>query len=562
MNTLKKALAAERFYLILCIVLGAVQAWICRYSMIADGVSYLDIGDAYFRRDWAAAINAYWSPMYSWCLGLALYLLRPSIWWEFITAHFVNLVIYIGTLFCFRFFLHAVLRTVQQETAGSAELFPFPEWAFLGMAYSIFLVSSLVLIDVGWVTPDLLAAGMVFLIAGYLIELRNHHSYPKYALFGALNALAYFAKGINFVLAFGFFAILLLEGKRSKSRVCGVLLSVATFLLVCSPFIYALSKAEGKLTFGDTGKLVYSALVYPNKPQIHWQGDPPGSGVPLHPTRKLMDNPSVFEFARPIRGTYPPWDDPAYWNDGTRWNFRLRSQLRVLVQSALAYSHLLLEESALLAGVLIFLFIGGKPTQAAILSNWPLLACAGLGLVAYSFVLVIPRYIGASIVLFWVAVLAGVRLPENETSRRLSEYVAGAVAIALLLLVLGHVADITYANLTVGDEASARDQVQAAVDLRSMGLQSGDKVAIVGYGMNNHWARLARFRIVSEVAPGPLELQAFWTLPQQRRNAAYECLSRTGAVAAVAWDPPPIAKENTPWKRIGETNYYAYFFRR
>ena len=34
--------------------------------MISDGVSYLDIGDAYFRGDWKAAVNAYWSPVYSW----------------------------------------------------------------------------------------------------------------------------------------------------------------------------------------------------------------------------------------------------------------------------------------------------------------------------------------------------------------------------------------------------------------------------------------------------------------------------------------------------------------
>jgi hypothetical protein len=28
----------------------------------ADGISYLDIGDAYWRGDWHMAINAFWSP--------------------------------------------------------------------------------------------------------------------------------------------------------------------------------------------------------------------------------------------------------------------------------------------------------------------------------------------------------------------------------------------------------------------------------------------------------------------------------------------------------------------
>jgi hypothetical protein len=31
-----------------------------------------DIGDAYVRGDWHSAVNAYWSPLYSWFLGLAL----------------------------------------------------------------------------------------------------------------------------------------------------------------------------------------------------------------------------------------------------------------------------------------------------------------------------------------------------------------------------------------------------------------------------------------------------------------------------------------------------------
>jgi hypothetical protein len=561
MNTLKKALLTERSFLIVCMVLGAVQSWICRYTMITDGISYLDIGDAYFQRDWADAINAYWSPMYSWCLGLALYLFRPSIWWEFITVHIVNFTIYVAALFCVRFFLHAVLRAIREEnTSGSVDSLPLPECAFLGLGYGVFLWCGLVLADVGRVIPDLLAACPVFLIAGYLVELRNHHSYAKYALFGALNAAAYFGKGINFLLAFGFLGILLFSGKWSKSRMCGVLLAAVTFLIVCSPFVRALSKAKGRFTIGDTGKLVYSALVYPNKAQIHWQGDPPGSGIPLHPTRQLLDNPPVFEFAEPIHGTYPPWDDPSYWNDGTRWHFRLRSQLRVLVQSAFAYEQLFLQESALLAGLLIFLFLGGAPTRRAIAANWPLLAAAGLGLAAYSFVLVIPRYIAASMVLLWVAIFGGVRLPKDAKLERMSKYVAAAVAVVVLASVVGHIADTAYANLTVGEKPPAKDQVKTAIGLENLGLRAGDKVAVVGLGNDDHWARLGRFRIVAEAAVLGVDAREFWAASPERRNLAYECLSRSGAKVVVAWNPPSSAKEDPRWKQISDTGYYAYFF--
>ena len=220
------------------------------------------------------------------------------------------------------------------------------------------------LIDVGWVTPDLLTAAIVFVMAGYLVDLRVHHSYWKFAVFGVLTGLAYLGKGIMFPLGFGFLAILLFSGKLSKRRIYGVLLSFGLFLLVCAPFIFALSKAKGRLTFGDTGKLAYAALVSPGTPQIHWQGQPAGSGTPRHPTRKLLDDPPVFEFGEPVVGTYPPWDDPSYWNEGVQPHVRLTAQLRVLVESGFACGErLFLGESGLLVGVLVFLFMGGEPTR-------------------------------------------------------------------------------------------------------------------------------------------------------------------------------------------------------
>src|SRR6185369_13250535 len=44
-------------------VLGALQAWDRRYAMNPDGISYLDVADAYLRGDWAVAVNGYWSPL-------------------------------------------------------------------------------------------------------------------------------------------------------------------------------------------------------------------------------------------------------------------------------------------------------------------------------------------------------------------------------------------------------------------------------------------------------------------------------------------------------------------
>jgi hypothetical protein len=542
-------------FLILCALLGIVQVWITRHAMNSDGISYLDIGDAYFRGDWTAAVNGYWSPMYSWWLGLVLHLVKPSLRWEFVAVHLVNLIIYFVALLCFRFFIHSVLHALREgDEARGDNTVVLPDWVFLGLSYSIFLWAALVLIDPAVVTPDLLVAAIVFLIGGYLVDLRIQESYWRFGGFGLLCGAAYLSKAIMFPLGFGFLGILLLSGKRSRRRVYGVLLSGLLFLMVSLPFIASLSKAKGRLTFGDSGRLSYTSLVSPGSPQTHWQGEPAGSGTPRHTTRRLLEHPPVFEFAEPVGGTYPPWYDPSYWNDGVVGHFRLRSQLRVLIQGARTYASLLVEQSGLLAGVLVFLLVGGAPTRRAIVSNWPLIAAACLSIGVYALVLVRTRYVGASIVLLLVAILAGIRLPENERSGLLLKYVPAAVMATILFAVVGHLAETAYTTLTVGASPSQEEQMEAAVGLEGIGLQAGDRVAVIGDGMTNFWARLGRFKIVSEVySPDPGN-RVFWAMSWKQRNSAYECLGRSGARLVVVWNPP--ANDMDPgWKQISNTNY-------
>src|SRR5947209_187208 len=88
----------------IALTLGGCQAWATRFTMNPDGVSYLDIGDAYWRHDWHNAINAYWSPLYSWILGFFINVVKPTPYWEYPLVHLVNFFIYVGALGCFEFF--------------------------------------------------------------------------------------------------------------------------------------------------------------------------------------------------------------------------------------------------------------------------------------------------------------------------------------------------------------------------------------------------------------------------------------------------------------------------
>lgn len=551
-------LLSERSLLVLCVVLGAIQVWIVRYAMNQDGMSYLDVGDAYFRRDWANAISGYWSPMYTWFLGLALYVMKPSMWWECITVHFVNLIIYVGALFSFRFFLHSVLRALRDnETESAVDSQPLFESLLYGLGYGIFLWASLVLIDAGDITPDLLVAAFLFLIAGYLVDLRYHESYGKFAIFGALCGAAYLSKAAMFPIGCSMLAILLFSGRITRRRVLGVLLAGVMFAVVSLPYVAALSKQKGRLTFGDSGKLAYASMVNPNVPQKHWQGDPPEGGIPKHTTRQLLDRPPVFEFAEPVGGTYPPWYDPSYWNEGAHGTFRLRAQIRVLVQSARNYTKMLVRQMGLLAGILIFIFWGGAPTRRAILANWPLIAAASLGLGAYSMVLVRSRYVGGFFVLLFVAILAAIRLPRNTQTAHLTKYVAAGVLATILFSVVARLGETAYMANTVYGDAMPKDELRAAEGLQSMGLRAGDPVASIGDGTVDYWARLGRFKVVAEVFSPEAGRLRFWSESWERRRQAYECLRRSGAKVVVVWAPP--SGVDPGWQQIGTTNYYAYF---
>ncbi len=198
-NTNKRPL--ENILLAASMAFGLAHAWIGRYSMNPDGMSYLDLGDALVRRDWAHALNAYWSPLYAWTLGLVVGELQPSPRWEFPLVHVVNFGIFAGALFCFRFFLNEVLRFCGERGASDADgRVAVPEWALLLLGYSTFLWASLELVTIYDVSPDQAVMACLFLVAGTMLRLRRESSLLNFAFFGLLLGVGYWTKAILFPL--------------------------------------------------------------------------------------------------------------------------------------------------------------------------------------------------------------------------------------------------------------------------------------------------------------------------------------------------------------------------
>jgi hypothetical protein len=303
-------------FLILAVILSGLHTWaaITSQSMNPDGISYLDIGDAYFRGDWANAINSVWPPLYSWLLGLANFVFKPSMQWEFTLVHLMNYAIYLGTLASFIFMWNSIRGSKLIE--GQNDSIGVPEWHWWALGYSLFIWTSLNLIQIWSVTPDMLMAALVYLSAGLIAQIRSSStSWRLFFFLGLVLGLGYLAKTFMFSIALMILGLSLFLQKISWDSILKTMFAGSIFLLVSLPFIFLISQKTGSFTIGESGTITYLRYVG-GIPFPHWQGDPVNNILPTNPSRVIFDDPPIYEFGDPIGGTYPISADPSYWYEG------------------------------------------------------------------------------------------------------------------------------------------------------------------------------------------------------------------------------------------------------
>jgi hypothetical protein len=586
---------------LLALSLGALQAWAGRFPIGEDGVSYLDIADAYLRGDWANAFSAYWSPAYSWVLAAGLGLTRPSPYLESTIVHAINFVIYIGALGAFEFLLRQLLalHRQRQHLAGDQRETLLPANALRCLGYGLFVWMSLQWITVTVETPDMLLSALVYVAAGLLLRMRSRRpSALTFLAYGAVLGLAYLTKSAMLPLSMMFF-VLIAFAVRNRPAAAGptpaastpagptpagptpakptpakptlwrgVALAAATFAIVTTPYIATISTLKGRVTFGDTGKLAYVWHANEALDRVqHWHAEFPDDRRPVHPTRKVFERPALYEFGSdPVGGSYPVWYDPSYWHEGLEPHFDLAGQLRTLRWSADVWRRLLITDGDfLLFGALVLLSVAFRRLSAMrrhLTDNAVLLIPFIVALCLYSIVLVSPRYVAVFAVLFWLGVFASVRLPQSPVSRRLGWAVVAAMLLMMTLRVLPW--SITLVR-DVREQRDARAHMfwQIAEGLREAGARPGDAVAGIGYGAPAYWARLARVRIVAELFGENL---GFSLVPgiedvvQPDGSLTPEILkafAATGARFVIARRPPENVIQHG-WKPLGEgTTWFA-----
>ena len=537
-----------------------------------DGVSYLDIADAYIRGDWGNALNAYWSPLYSWILAAGLSLTRPSPFMESTVVHIVNFAIYVCALASFEFFLRQLLAVHGPQERAAAEQgdMRLPASGLLVLAYGLFIWVSLQWITVTLESPDMTLTIFVYLAAGFLLRMRARQvSMQTFLGYGIVLGLAYLTKAAMLPLSIVFLALVFLTLKDRRVAWRGVAAATLALAIVAAPFVAAISLRKGRVTLGDTGKLAY--VWHANEAtdrERHWHAEFPDDHRPVHPTRKVLEYPALYEFGSdPVGGAYPVWYDPSYWHEGVTPHFDLRGQLRTLRWSADVWQRLFLTDGDFLAFGAFVLFAVGFRRRSVL---WRELAghaelfipfIAALGL--YSIVLLSPRYVAVFAVLFWIGIFASVRLPQSSITPR----VAWSVPIAIVLMIALRLAPWTVERLQeIRDQRGPGSHRlwQVAQGLRQLGASTGDPVAVIGYGAPAYWARLAGVRIVAEMfsedpffplVPGVEKIiQPDGSLTAE----VIEAFRSTGAKFVVARQVPAEVVQHG-WKQLtGNTIWYAY----
>jgi hypothetical protein len=532
-------------------VVGLIQAWSLRFVINPDGNSYLDIASAYLRGDYANAVNAYWSPMFSWLIALVLHLLHPSPYWESALLHLLNFAGLLLTLRCFEFFFATFLEFLECFRQPYDEpLLSVPAWWLLG--YGLFFSTALFVLSMEPTNPDIWVCVVSYLAVGMLLRMALHpQNWAYFTIFGGVLGLGYLTKAFYFPLSIVFLCTALLAGGSPRRNLGRVTLAALVFALVVGPFVFALSKSKQRFTYGDVGTIAYAMCVSPIQQPFFWQGEN-HTGAPKHPVHQILSYPRVFEFATPVVGAYPPVYDLSYWMEGVRIHFNLRGQIRIVRQSVGTFFLIFLSQLEFATGVLAFFMCQHRwrecLTSAARL--WILWVPPAVGCLAYAFVLVENRYLAPFLPFLWLTAFAAVLSFPSAASRR--------VRIAIILATLS-ITGIKTAKYFVSDLASTAHQEntnwQVAQNLGHFGLKPGDRVAVIAGKAEGHWARLAGVKIVAEMPLG--QEGTFWQGDSALQERVFASFASTGSRLVVVKDPP-LGATKDGWLQLGDTPYYVH----
>jgi hypothetical protein len=593
---------ADRIATGLILLLGAAHASAAALqgSMNEDGIGYLDIGAAWLRRDWSSAISATWNPLYGLLLGPATIDTVP-IGARLPIVHGLNFVIFAGAYVAFRAMWRELGRAAAAHADAHPGMAPVPPLPWLLVGHLLFAWAALNLIEMWSVTPDMLMAGLLFAAAALLLRHRAVPGGRTAFLFGVVLGLGYLAKPVMFPLGFLFLGVAALAWAVDRPRRAwfGPLgRSTAGFLLLALPWMIAVSVKQGEPTFGESGTLTYIRYIndvsYP-----FWTDAGSAGGEPVHPIRRMAEDPDVWVFGDAgVGGTYPPGFDPAYWYAGVEPRLDVRRQLEGVAANLAFTFDLVVRRLGLPAGALLVALglsygrmepgVGRWRGSATVVGPGAVLGMGIVGIALYLPVLSEGRYLAAFLALGFGGALALVRVPSVRGGAGAGRVAALAMALGLLLEIVafnlagfaqvagldvtpraglgfgaasgpGHAAtagstpadagrSVTDAEPSLSLRHGSDDHVRIAKQLAAAGIVPGSSIGVVGWAFDSYWAWLADLRVVAEM-PGDHHL--YWGASAERRADFDAAFAEAGARFIVAELRPDTLPAG--WEPLGDT---------
>jgi hypothetical protein len=546
-----------------CALISAVvlQAVAHRHNINPDTVSYFDVASAYRAGDLRGAINGYWSPLVSWIFA-GTFLLRGPLAPinEALYAHVVMVGVFVVAFAALEFAVREAYEFAQSQVDDRAHGLSLGWFRLAG--YSLLAWATLELISVEYVGPDLLVSAFIYVDFALLFRMAR----------GRTNTLTTFGFGLSLGAAYLTKAVMFPVGLVSLIAALGVLrwkaprpqalrsFAIATigFVLVAGPWIAVLSQTKGYPTFGGTGKLNYAWQV-DGVPTCCWQGEG-NAGKPIHPPRQIFDSPATFEFATPIRATFPLWYDATYWYEGVTPPVHPVRQAWLFLSNLASYfpDFAWLLTFGALAGALVF----RKVLSPVSRWYWILLVLAAVPFGLYALVGTETRYVGGSAVVVCLVVLAGMRPTNAVSGAALRAIILAIVVPTLTITALRVVSDARFLIINLAtdnseDGLSSRwkiahvpmpPSIAIARDLMRRGVPEGAGIGTIGDAGYAYWARLAHLQVMSQLQ----WREGFWA-NDSTRAAIVDAMRRAGAQLIVC-DTPPEWANTAGWETIAGTS--------
>ena len=390
---------AARMPLIAFLAAGILLLPFYRYELSPDGISYLSISAEYLAGYWTEAINAYWAPLYSWCITVLLAAHVPAILAAKVVTLGAGALAVLG------------LTRLSQAVEIDERFRRIFLWVGAVMVLAFVMEAN---------SPDLLFTALLLWYFGLIFNPAYSSSRYSGLLCGALGALAYLAKSYGFFffsVHFFVFSALLWSMERDRSRRSHILrhfvAGFALFIVISSLWVLALHRKYGTWMLSTTGDFNHrlvgpDAAGYPHLRHLISPGTP-------H---------AITAWENPSPSWLPTWS-------ALSSGFNLKHQVRLVYQNAKYLFQFWTYTTPLFAAFLLgYIVVCLDMANAEFEWIYPIftiaLFCAG-----YLLITVEGRYFWfADLLLLWIAL----RTLDMIFKRRLPLRPASLLLIAAVVL--------------------------------------------------------------------------------------------------------------------------------